>query len=85
MRTSTATVESIGSVVLYLALELSRASWKLGFATEMGQRVRERTMPAWDLERFDQELKRSKEHFGLAPSVRVRSCCESGRDTSACF
>ena len=42
MRTSTAIVESIGSEVLFLALELSRATWKLGFATEMGQRIRER-------------------------------------------
>jgi transposase len=80
MRTSTAIEQCIGSEVLYLAIELSRASWKLGFATELGQRVRERTVPAWDLGRFADELGRAKAHFDLAGSVEVRSCCESGRD-----
>ena len=35
--------------VLYLALELGRREWKLGFATGMGKRPRERTVKAGDI------------------------------------
>ena len=36
---------------LYLAFELGQARWKLGFTPGLGQRPRERTIPARDLAR----------------------------------
>jgi len=65
MRTSAARVEDSVEQVLFVVFELSNKSWKLGFATELGQRIRERTVPAWDLGAFDSELKKAKECMGL--------------------
>ena len=53
MRTSAAKVDHSGERVLFLVFELSSQSWTLGFATDLGQRLRERTVPAWDLGRFE--------------------------------
>ena len=65
MRTSAARVEDSVEQVLFVVFELSNKSWKLGFATNLGQRIRERTVPAWDLGAF--------EHLGLEESAGVRS------------
>lgn len=46
MRTSAATVEYSEEQVLLVALELSSKSRKLGFETDLGQWLRERTVPA---------------------------------------
>ena len=35
---------------LYIAFELGNGSWKLGFTTGLGQRPRERNVPARDVE-----------------------------------
>lgn len=66
--------------VLFVVFELSNKSWKLGFATNLGQRIRERTVPAWDLGAFDSELKKAKERLGLEESAVVVSCYEAGRE-----
>ena len=65
---------------LYLAFELGQARWKLGFTPGLGQRPRERTIPARDLERLVAEVARAKERFGLPPGTPVVSCYEAGRD-----
>ena len=65
---------------LYLAFELGQARWKLGFTPGLGQRPRERTIPARDLERLVAEGARAKERFGLPPGTPVVSCYEAGRD-----
>lgn len=80
MRTSAATVEYSEEQVLFVVLELSSKSWKLGLATGLGQRMRERTVPAWDLCRFEEEVGKAKERLGLKVSARVVSCYEAGRE-----
>lgn len=65
---------------LYLAFELGRHRWKLGFSTGMAQRPRERTVPAGDLERLEVEIEQARRRFHLPPEVEVFSCYEAGRD-----
>ncbi len=80
MRTSAAVVEDSVERVLFVVFELSNKSWKLGFATNLGQRIRERTVPAWDLGAFESELKKAKERLGLEESAGGVSCYEAGRE-----
>lgn len=65
---------------LYLAFELSRKKWKLGFADGKAPQVRQVTIKAFDLEACRQEIEKAKRRFGLDESVRVRSCYEAGRE-----
>ncbi len=65
---------------LHLAFELGMKDWKLGFTTDLGTKARLRTMPARDLGRLEREIAEAKRSFGLAATVRVRSCYEAGRD-----
>lgn len=65
---------------LYLALELGWSQWKLGFATQIGQKPRLRTIPGRDVKALSEEIRRAKERFGLSESARVLSCYEAGRD-----
>jgi transposase len=65
---------------LYMALELGKSEWRLGFTTGLGQKARERTMAARDVVALVKEIDRAKERFKLASSARVVSCYEAGRD-----
>jgi transposase len=65
---------------LYLAFELSNSTWKLGFSIGLGQRVRERNVPAGQLEKLQTEIGAAKKRFGLFATANVRSCYEAGRD-----
>jgi len=65
---------------LYMAFELGNGEWRLGFTTGLGQKARERSIPARDLEAVKREIDRAKERFRLASSARVVSCYEAGRD-----
>lgn len=69
-----------GSRVLFLALELGRKEWKLGFSTGMGKRPRERVVRAADVEALEGEIRRAKARFKLPQGVEVVSCYEAGRD-----
>jgi transposase len=66
--------------LLYLAFELGNAQWKLGFTIGLGQQPRQRTIPAGNLDRLQQEIAAAKKRFKLAEPVRVVSCYEAGRD-----
>jgi transposase len=66
--------------VMFMALELSAAKWKVGTTVGLGQKPREQTIEAGDLEGLSQELAKAKERFGLPSDVRVVSCYEAGRD-----
>ena len=46
----------------------------------MAQQPRERTIPAGDVARLQQEIARAKQRFGLPENARVMSCYEAGRD-----
>jgi transposase len=65
---------------LYLAFELGAVQWKLGFSIGLGQRARERTLPAGDLPGLAREIGLAKKRFGLPAHARVVSCYEAGRD-----
>ena len=69
-----------GNQVLFLALELGRREWKLGFGTAVGKRPRERTVLAGDVGALEDEIARAKRRFGLRESAEVVSCYEAGRD-----
>jgi transposase len=79
--TATRTTEYSGFArVLYLAFELSNTHWKLGFTTGPGQRPRQRTIKARDLEALQEEIRRGKQRFDLDDAAQVISCYEAGRD-----
>jgi transposase len=65
---------------LFLAFELGKSTWKLGFTIGVAQQPRERTIPAGDVVRLQQEITRAKQRFGLPEDARVMSCYEAGRD-----
>ena len=65
---------------LYLAFELGNTHWKLGFTIGLGQRPRERTIPAGNVVKLQAEVSAARKRFGLSESQRVVSCYEAGRD-----
>ena len=84
MATAETTREGQGNdrtaATLYMAFELGRAHWKLGFTTGMGQRPRERAIPAGDLEALETEIEWARKRFGLPADAEVTACYEAGRD-----
>ena len=82
METATARREenNTNTPALHLAFELSNKSWKLGFTVGLGQKPRERVVPARDMARVFEEIVAAKRRFKLAESCRVLSCYEAGRD-----
>jgi len=68
------------SMTLHLAFELSFNKWKLAFSTGLGQKPRQRDLPARDLKRLGDEIRAAKKRFGLAAEAKVVSCYEAGRD-----
>ena len=65
---------------LYLAIELSRKNWKLGFSDGSATRARIRTISARDFQKLGEEIRQAKKHFQLAPEVATVSCYEAGRE-----
>ena len=66
--------------VLFMALELSEKTWKLGFTTGPGQKPRERGFAARHQARLLQEIAQAKRRFGLPETAPVVSCYEAGRE-----
>jgi len=65
---------------LYLAFELSRKKWKLGFSDGKKPQVRQVTIDAGDLQRCGEEIEKAKQRLGVKGEVTVRSCYEAGRE-----
>src|SRR5262245_20784837 len=65
---------------LYLAFELSRKEWKLGFSDGKTAPIRRVSIEAGDLESVQKEIEKAKRRFGLNDSAAVRSCYEAGRE-----
>jgi transposase len=83
MATSTANhieQDSLSRPTLYLAFELGKNTWKLGFTVGVAQQPRERMIPAGALDLLQQEITRAKQRFGLPEEACVVSCYEAGRD-----
>jgi|SRR5262245_6768140 len=66
--------------VLYLAFELSRKNWKLGFSDGKQPQIRQITIDSGDLERCRTEIEKAKQRFGMKETAAVRSCYEAGRE-----
>jgi transposase len=65
---------------LYLAIELSRKKWKLGFSDGRAVRARIRTIDARDFQRLRDEIEQAKKHFGVEGEAETVSCYEAGRE-----
>jgi len=70
--------DTLPQPTLSLAFELGQNTWKLGFTIGVAQPPRERTIPAGDVARLQQEITRAKQRFGLPEEARVVSCYEAG-------
>jgi len=66
--------------ILYLAFELSRKKWKLGFSDGKKAQIRQVTIEAGDLEACRKEIGKAKQRLGMQESAKVRSCYEAGRE-----
>jgi len=64
--------------VLYMALELSKAKWRVGFE-RLGKK-RTVVVEGGDVAGLRQAITQCKIKFGLAEETVVRSCYEAGRD-----
>jgi transposase len=80
MNERTGNAESPPAPTLYLAFELGKADWKLGFTTGLGQKPRLRTVKARELGTLQDEIRLAKKRFGLPETTTVKSCYEAGRD-----
>ena len=69
---------SAAAAVLYMALELSKSKWKVGFSD--GRRQRVVNVPGGDVQALAEAIERAKAKFCLSAAVRVVSCYEAGRD-----
>ena len=56
---------------LFLAFELREKTWKLGFTTGHGQKLRERTVPARQQECVREEIAYAKRRLGLPDTAPV--------------
>jgi transposase len=68
-------------LALYIGFELSRKKWKLAFSDGRSSRIRITTIPARDWAAFAREVELTRKRFGLAETVRLRSCYEIGRES----
>ena len=71
---------STKGAALYMALELSNSTWKVGFSAGVERGPRIRNVEARDRAELMTEIKTSKEKFGLPVDAKVKSCYEAGRD-----
>lgn len=65
---------------LYVALELSKDTWKLAFTTSRAKRARIRDVKARDQAAFLAEIDAAKIRLRLPEDAPVKSCYEAGRD-----
>lgn len=79
-RTAQTETTTYAGPTLYVALELSKDTWKLGFTTSRTQKARIRDVKARDLSGFLAEVGAAKARLGLPADTPVRSCYEAGRD-----
>ena len=70
--------DNVSEQVLYLALELSNKTWKLGFSN--GTKIRQKSIPAGDWVELHTQMELAKQKLRLAADCRIVSCYEAGRD-----
>jgi transposase len=70
--------DNVSEQVLYMALELSNKTWKLGFSN--GTKIRQKTIPAGDWVELHTQMDLSKQKLRLSADCPIVSCYEAGRD-----
>jgi transposase len=65
---------------LLMAIELGRRQWKVGFTTQLGQRIQRRTLNTDARDRLAEMVTVAKKRLGLPTDAAVTSCYEAGRD-----
>jgi transposase len=66
--------------VLYVALELGKAKWRVGSSAGLGQKPRQVWVRGGHRDGLKQEIERAKKRFGLAAEAEVVCCYEAGRE-----
>ena len=67
---------------LYVALELGQDKWHLACATQAAEKPRFRALPARDLSRLADEIRKAKERFRLPPTPRSGPATRPGGTAS---
>jgi transposase len=81
MTTTTPTLGvSVREATLYVAFELSAATWKLALTSGWGVVPWITAVRSGDLAGVQRVLARGRQRFGLAPTAVVKSCYEAGRE-----
>jgi transposase len=80
MNEATRSTEYTTEQALYLAFELGKEKWKLGFSIGLAQNPRRRTIEAGDLRALQEEIRMAKARFRMPDTAPVKSCYEAGRD-----
>jgi transposase len=71
---------SVNESVLYVAFELGKKDWKMAITSGFGAVPWLRTVPSGDLAAVIRVIAQACVRFSLAPTPRVVSCYEAGRD-----
>jgi transposase len=66
--------------VIYVALELSQSTWKIGIGTKLGEKVRIRTIETGDRESVKHEIAAARKRYRVGESAQIKSCYEAGLD-----
>ena len=80
METTRALQAYSGAGAVYMAMELSKGTWVLLFATGSASKQRQARIAAGDLAGVVAQITLAKARFGLPPEAAVFSCYEAGRD-----
>lgn len=80
MSAATRRDECNGETVLFMALELSNKTWKVGTTILPAQKARIKNVTAGDVEGLKREIVRARKRFGVSEESQVVSCYEAGRD-----
>ena len=70
--------DNVSEQVLYLALELSNKTWKLGFSN--GTKIRQKSITAGDWVELHTQMDLAKQKLKLPVDCPLVSCYEAGRD-----
>ena len=71
---------TLGTGVMYVALELGHGKWKLAASIGIGQKARFVDIPGGDRDALMLQIQAAKMRFGLPADAHVKSCYEAGRD-----
>jgi transposase len=80
MAETTRQQECTAERMVFVALELSAATWRLAVTTDRGEAPRHYTVPSGDVPAVRERVARACARWGVAAGTRVRSCYEAGRD-----